>query len=152
MMGRTEIDLFDIAHVKVEFIPVLKMYTIRILGRFVWSMHFVKCGMWYEFFPHLSCHFHLYIKATTKWDLHYYAKDFANEQSLVSYFRLIFLDNFWCKKQKTGKKSGLYFSTFYEKKVDFSPISCKKKNHSALEVDTFKVMLLRSIIYQRTWL
>ena len=31
-------------------------------------------------------------------------------------------------------------------KVDFSPISCNKKNHSTLEVDTFKVMLLRSII------
>ena len=43
VMGRTEIDLFGIAHVKVEFIPVLKIYTIRILGRFVRSSHFVLC-------------------------------------------------------------------------------------------------------------
>ena len=35
VMKRTEIDLFGKAHVKVEFIPVLKTYTIRILGRFV---------------------------------------------------------------------------------------------------------------------
>ena len=38
---RTEIDLFGIAHVKVEFITVQKIYTIRILGRFVRSTHFV---------------------------------------------------------------------------------------------------------------
>ena len=44
-MGRTEIDLFGIAHVKVEFIPVLKIYTIPILGRFVWSTNFVQCGL-----------------------------------------------------------------------------------------------------------
>ena len=43
VMGRTEIDLFGIAHVKVEFIPVLKIYTIPILGRFVWGTNFVKC-------------------------------------------------------------------------------------------------------------
>ena len=30
-----KIDLFGKAHVKVEFIPVLKIYTIAILGRFV---------------------------------------------------------------------------------------------------------------------
>ena len=35
VMGSPEIDLFGIAHVKVEFIPVLKIYTIPILGRFV---------------------------------------------------------------------------------------------------------------------
>ena len=34
-----EIDLFGIAYVKVEFIPVLKIYTIPILERFVWSTH-----------------------------------------------------------------------------------------------------------------
>ena len=33
---------FDITHVKVEFIPVLKIYTIPILGRFVWSTNFVQ--------------------------------------------------------------------------------------------------------------
>ena len=38
-MASTEIDLFGIVHVKVEFIPVLKIYTIPILGRFVWSTH-----------------------------------------------------------------------------------------------------------------
>ena len=37
VMGSPEIDLFGIAHVKVEFIPVLKIYTIPILGRFVWD-------------------------------------------------------------------------------------------------------------------
>ena len=31
VMGSPEIDLFDIAHVKVKFIPVLKIYTIPIL-------------------------------------------------------------------------------------------------------------------------
>ena len=45
VMGRTEIDLFGIAHVKVEFIPVLKIYTIPILGRFVWSTNFVQCDI-----------------------------------------------------------------------------------------------------------
>ena len=42
-MGSPEIDLFDIAHVKVEFIPVMKIYTIPILGSFVWSPNFVQC-------------------------------------------------------------------------------------------------------------
>ena len=28
VMGRTEIDLFDIAHVKVEFIPVRILYNV----------------------------------------------------------------------------------------------------------------------------
>ena len=44
VIGRTEIDLFGIAHVKVEFIPVLKMYTIPILERFVCSTNFVQCA------------------------------------------------------------------------------------------------------------
>ena len=43
VMGRTEIDLYSIAHLKVEFIPVLKIYIIRILRRFVLSMHFEQC-------------------------------------------------------------------------------------------------------------
>ena len=46
VIGRTEIDLFGIAHVTVEFILILKIFTIRILGRFVWtswSTHFVQC-------------------------------------------------------------------------------------------------------------
>ena len=38
-----EIDLFGIAHVTVEFILILKIFTIRILGRFVWSTHFLLC-------------------------------------------------------------------------------------------------------------
>ena len=33
-MRSPQIDLFGIAHVKVEFIPVLKIYTIPILGIF----------------------------------------------------------------------------------------------------------------------
>ena len=44
IMGRTEIDLFGKSHVKVEFIRVLKTYTIRILGRFVRRTHFVQCA------------------------------------------------------------------------------------------------------------
>ena len=43
VMGSTEIDLFGIAHVKVEDKPVLKIYAISILGRFVWSTYFVQC-------------------------------------------------------------------------------------------------------------
>ena len=35
VMGSIRIDLFGIAHVKVEFIPVVKIYTIPILGIFV---------------------------------------------------------------------------------------------------------------------
>ena len=35
VMGSTEIDSFGIAHAKVEFIAVLKIYTIPILGGFV---------------------------------------------------------------------------------------------------------------------
>ena len=42
VMGSTGIDLFGIAHVKVEVIPVLKIYAISILGRFVWSIYFVQ--------------------------------------------------------------------------------------------------------------
>ena len=48
-MGRTEIDLFGIVHVKEGYIPVFWKYieidTIRILVRFVWSTHFVQCGI-----------------------------------------------------------------------------------------------------------
>ena len=35
VMIRTEIDLYGIVHVKVDFIPVLKMCVLPILGRFV---------------------------------------------------------------------------------------------------------------------
>ena len=41
-MGRIEIDLFDVAHVKAEFIPV----PFEFLGRFVWSTHFLHCGVY----------------------------------------------------------------------------------------------------------
>ena len=43
-ISMTEIDLVCIAHVKVELIPVLKIYTIPIIGRFVWTTNFVQCG------------------------------------------------------------------------------------------------------------
>ena len=43
-MTSTGIDLYGIAHVKVDFIPVLKMCVIRILGKFVWTTSFVQCG------------------------------------------------------------------------------------------------------------
>ena len=36
-------DLFGIAHVKLEFILVLKINTIPILGIFIWSTNFVHC-------------------------------------------------------------------------------------------------------------
>ena len=42
-MISTGIDLYAIAHVKVDFIPVLKMWVLPILGRFVWSTYFVQC-------------------------------------------------------------------------------------------------------------
>ena len=40
IMMRTEIDLYGIVHVKVDFIPVLKMCVLPILGRFVWTAIF----------------------------------------------------------------------------------------------------------------
>ena len=45
VMRSPEIDLFGIPHVKEEFISVLKMHTISILGRFVWSTNFVQCDL-----------------------------------------------------------------------------------------------------------
>ena len=42
-MTRTGIDLYGIAHVKVDFIPVLKMCVLPILGRFVWTTSFGQC-------------------------------------------------------------------------------------------------------------
>ena len=35
VMGSPQIDLYDIAHVKVDFIALQKMYVIPMLGRFV---------------------------------------------------------------------------------------------------------------------
>ena len=43
VMRRIKIDIFGIAQVKVEFIPVLKIYIIPILGRFVYSTNFFQC-------------------------------------------------------------------------------------------------------------
>ena len=45
VMRSPRIDLYDIAHVKVDFIPLQKMYVIPILGRFVQC--FVQCGSFY---------------------------------------------------------------------------------------------------------
>ena len=45
-MGRTESDLFGIAHVKVEFISVLKIYTIPILGSFIDLSEVSKYKFW----------------------------------------------------------------------------------------------------------
>ena len=47
VMGRTGIDLFGTPHVKVEVMPVLKIYAISILGRFVWSIDFVQSAQEY---------------------------------------------------------------------------------------------------------
>ena len=43
VMTSPGIDLYGIAHVKVDFIPLQKMYVILILGRFVWTTNFVQC-------------------------------------------------------------------------------------------------------------
>ena len=43
VMRSPGIDLYGIAHVKVDFIPLQKMYVIPILGRFVWTTSFVQC-------------------------------------------------------------------------------------------------------------
>ena len=40
VMRRTGIDLYGIAHVKVDFIPVLKMCVLPLLGKFVWTAIF----------------------------------------------------------------------------------------------------------------
>ena len=37
---RTEFDLYGMVHVKVDFIPVLKMCVLTILGKFVWTTIF----------------------------------------------------------------------------------------------------------------
>ena len=44
VMGSTQVDLYGIAHVKVDFISLQKMYVIPRLGRFVWTTRFVQCG------------------------------------------------------------------------------------------------------------
>ena len=55
VMSSAGIDLYGIAHVKVDFIPLQKMYIIPMLGRFVWTTCFVQCGCSVhrcsEFFP-----------------------------------------------------------------------------------------------------
>ena len=44
-MRSTEIDLYGIAHVKVDFIPVLKMCVLPFLGKFVWTIYnFGQCA------------------------------------------------------------------------------------------------------------
>ena len=45
VMCPTEIDLYGIAHVKVDIIPRQKIHVIPILGRFVWTTSFVQCGV-----------------------------------------------------------------------------------------------------------
>ena len=43
VMTSTGIDLYGIVHVKVDFIPGLKMCVLPILGKFVWSTTFAQC-------------------------------------------------------------------------------------------------------------
>ena len=47
-MSSPEIDLYDIVHVKVDFILVLKMYVLVILGRFVWTTWFEQRANVYQ--------------------------------------------------------------------------------------------------------
>ena len=53
-MRKTEIDIFGIAYEKVEFIPILKIYTTRIIGRFVWSTNFVQFKLLNKFASHFQ--------------------------------------------------------------------------------------------------
>ena len=43
VMRISGINLYDIVHVKVDFILVLKMYLLVIKGRFVWTERFEQC-------------------------------------------------------------------------------------------------------------
>ena len=43
VMTSTGIDLYDIVHVKVDFIPGLKICVLPILGNFVWTTSFAQC-------------------------------------------------------------------------------------------------------------
>ena len=43
VMRSTQVDLFGIAHVKVDFILYQKMYVMPRIGRFVWTTCFVQC-------------------------------------------------------------------------------------------------------------
>ena len=45
VMSSAGIDLYGIAHVKVDFIPLQKMYIIQMLGRFVRTTCFVQCDV-----------------------------------------------------------------------------------------------------------
>ena len=45
VMSSPGIDLYGIAHVKVDFFPLQKMDVIPLLGRFVWTTSFVQCGV-----------------------------------------------------------------------------------------------------------
>ena len=45
VMTSPEIDLYGMAHVKVDFIPLQKMYIKQMLGKFVWTTCFVQCVM-----------------------------------------------------------------------------------------------------------
>ena len=44
-MSYTEINSYDIAHVKVDFNTLPKIYAIPTIGRFVWIICFVKCAI-----------------------------------------------------------------------------------------------------------
>ena len=43
VMISTQVDLYGIAHVKVDIFPHQKMHVIPMLGRFVWTTTFVQC-------------------------------------------------------------------------------------------------------------
>ena len=43
VMGPTEINLYGIAHVKLDFILLQKMYVILRVKRFVWTTNFTQC-------------------------------------------------------------------------------------------------------------
>ena len=96
VMTSPEIDLYGIAHVKVDFIPLQKMYVIPILGRFVWITNFVQyvCPIKCLFIRQLlkerslyACKYFIFFRALD-FDcfFNFWLKNFFNSKSLKSIF------------------------------------------------------------------
>ena len=75
VMRSPGIDLYGIAHVKVDFIPLQKMYVIPILGRFVWTTSFVQCVF--------RIQFRSKINLKVAWYLSQFAKMFRRHQKFT---------------------------------------------------------------------
>ena len=140
-MSPTEINLFDIVHVKVDFILLQKMYVILSLGRFIWTSHFVQCA--YVAFNFGNFWTNEY-KKYFLFDMVCLSDPFEKPNCAwpalrMSESQLFFLHS----KEKSRLKS-----TFLSYHV--------KKHHSTLKMDPFKIMLLLSYLASldnkpRTW-